>query len=102
MFWPCEDVRRQYEAHKALEAIGDLVTLNAWIDRWLSEDRRKRLHNALRAARKRERDSRQEKPKTVTLTRQAWMILSDLARRDKVTLSEVIERRLEREWLKGE
>lgn len=81
-------------------AKSDRVTLNAWCEAWLSTDQWTSLKNALRAARKRDkgRSGKSAPPVHVTLSREAWQVLSDLAKRDKVTLSEWLVRRYRDEW----
>lgn len=63
--------------------------LQRWCDRFLDADQWKQLQAVIRAGR---RDFSQHR--TVRLSRSAHEMLSKLAKRDKITLSEVIERYL--------
>jgi macrodomain Ter protein organizer (MatP/YcbG family) len=64
----------------------------------MSADQWIQLKNAIPAARKRTADLSRDPPKNVTLSHKAWRIIADLARRDDVTLSALIEDRLGKEW----
>jgi macrodomain Ter protein organizer (MatP/YcbG family) len=64
-------------------------TLQRWCDRFLDAKQWQQLQAVIRAAR---RDLSQHR--TVRLSRNAHEVLSKLATRDKITLSEVIERYL--------
>ncbi len=70
------------------------------VDQWYQ------LKNAVRAARKRKADwgeaASRSPPVNVTLSRQAWMILKDLSKRDGVVLSDFIVNRLREEWFAEE
>ena len=94
--WPSDDLLERNEFKKCR----DPVTLNVWCEKWLSGDQWQQLKTAARASRKRSRNTRRDKPKNITLTNNAWRMLSALAKRDEVTLSEFIESRLEKDWLK--
>lgn len=99
-YWLTKDVSAEFQAAEEYEtAKRDVVTLNAWCERWLTDSQWTQLKNAVRAARKRARDLTRDKPVSVTLSRRAWRILHDLAERDGATLSELIEQKLGREWL---
>jgi len=65
--------------------------LNQWCELWMTSKEWKQMKNAIRAGRRRIRDTGL---KSVTLSRYAWSILDFWAQRDGCTLSEVIERRL--------
>lgn len=98
-YWPSEDTSRQMKAaRKYHPAKGELVTLNAWCEKWLDSAQWTQLKNAIRAARKRTADLKRDPPKSVTLSHRAWQILSELARHDGLTLSALIEDRLGKEW----
>ena len=79
----------------------DPVTLNQWCERWLSTDQWQALKAALRAARqrRRQRTGARDPVVHVTLSRPAWLILSSLARRDGLTLSDWLIARHHEEWL---
>ena len=98
-YWPSEDTSRQLKAErKYKDEKRELVTLNEWCEKWLDSRQWTQLKNAIRAARKRTADMKRDPPKSVTLSRKAWRIISDLAKRDGVTLSALIEDRLGKEW----
>jgi len=61
-----------------------------------------KLKASLRAARKRLNDYIDDSgpPVTITISRDAWKILADLYKRNKLTLSEFIIKRHEKAWLK--
>lgn len=86
------------------QARGDYVALNSWCETWLSTEQWTTLKNAVRAARKRGRDhaGQNDPPVHVTLSREAWKIVSDLSKRDRVTLSEWLISRHRDEWLSSE
>lgn len=76
------------------------ITLNEWCNKWLNEIQWKQLINAIHNARNRfENQKYRPQLKTISITHSAWQILSELAEHDKVTISEVIINRLERDWL---
>lgn len=79
----------------------DPVTLAQWCEHWLNAHQRRQLQAALRAARKRRRDrtGSRDPAVNVTLSRQAWRILSDLAQQDGLTLSAWLIARHRDEWL---
>ena len=79
----------------------DLVTLSQWCNTWLTAEQWRTLKAAIRAARKRQRDhcGQRDPCVHVTLSRRAWLILSHLAKRDGVTLSQWIIQHHEKEWL---
>lgn len=93
--WLDSEACRDYQTQQR-----DLHTLNAWCQRWLDEHQWKNLKSAIRAARKRRRDMTGDRmpAKHVTLSWQAWRIVSELAKRDEVTLSQFIEQRHQGEW----
>jgi macrodomain Ter protein organizer (MatP/YcbG family) len=99
LYWPSKDTTRQLQAErKYKDAKRELVTLNEWCEKWLDSAQWTQLKNAIRAARKRTADMQRDPPKSVTLSRKAWLIISDLSKRDGVTLSALIEDRLGKEW----
>jgi hypothetical protein len=79
----------------------DLVTLSQWCNAWLTVEQWRAMKAAIRAARKRRRDQSGQRhpPVHVTLSRRAWLILSNLARRDGVTLSQWLIQHHEKAWL---
>lgn len=88
---------RTYKASRALQLLEEseignrTEKLNRWCETWLRSEEWTQLKNAVRASRRR---AKQPDIKTVTLSRNAWEILTYYADRDGVTLSEVIERKL--------
>ncbi len=102
LWWLGEDHSRDHAARKAWPtARRDPVTLDQWCQQWLDHDQKRQLQAALRAARKRRRDhqGRRDPPVNVTLAREAWLILSALARREGLTLSQWLIARHRDEWL---
>ncbi len=83
-------------------ARGDAIKLNRWCETWLNSEQWVKLKASLRAARKRLNDYIDENgpPVTITISRDAWKILSALSKRNKLTLSEFIIKRHEKAWLK--
>lgn len=63
--------------------------LNAWCEKYLSGPEWTKLKSAIR--KRRERFRRCDEHKTVTITAKAHRLLSQLATRDNVTLSEILE-----------
>jgi macrodomain Ter protein organizer (MatP/YcbG family) len=100
-YWPSDDVSRETKAERAHQkAKRDVVTLTAWGEEWLSSAQWTQLKNAVRAARRRQADLSRDPPKHVTLSHRAWLMLHELAERDTITLSELIEKKLEKAWMK--
>jgi len=100
-YWLSDDVSRETKAQRAYRAAKrDAVTLTAWGEEWLSILQWTQLKNAVRAARRRQADLSRDPPKHVTLSHRAWLMLHELAERDGVTLSEFIEKKLEKAWMK--
>jgi len=98
--WPCSDKRSRKEAEEEFRRVKrktDRDLLSDWCDRWLGATDRKRLLEALRARRKRERSMPSRK--TITIDQKAWLYLSKLAKRDKVTISEYLVRKLEKDYM---
>jgi macrodomain Ter protein organizer (MatP/YcbG family) len=81
-----------YEAHQSLVEREETASeLNAWCETWLHDALWIQLKNAIRAARRR---AKVDDMVSVTLSRNAWGILSYWAQREGCTLSEIIERRI--------
>jgi macrodomain Ter protein organizer (MatP/YcbG family) len=100
-YWVSDDVSTESKAERAFEkGRRDAVTLTAWGEEWLSSAQWTQLKNAVRAARRRRANLSRDPTKHVTLSHRAWLILHDLAERDGVTLSQFIEKRLHKAWLK--
>jgi macrodomain Ter protein organizer (MatP/YcbG family) len=100
-YWLSDDVSTQTKAERAYQKVKrDPVTLNAWCERWLTSTHWTQLKNAIRASRSRQADLSRDPHKHVTLSHKAWLMLHELAERDGVTLSEFLETKLEKSWLK--
>lgn len=100
-FWLApDDTQRIIAELEYQDAKYDSMTLNEWCKKWLNEIQWAQLKNAICIARDRI-ESQKYRPqlKTISLTHRAWQILSELAKHDKVTLSEVIINRLGEDWL---
>lgn len=81
-----------YAAQQALEGLDyDAGQLNSWCEAWFSTREWTQMKNAIRAARRR---AGEPAVKTVTLSHNAWFILSHLAERQGCTMSEIIEQHL--------
>lgn len=83
------------EAHRAFEQqVCDAITLSQWCQQWLNPEQWQRLQSALRASRYRQRVRRKPSHYGVhvhmRLTYQAWSILTQLAKRDGLTVSEFV------------
>lgn len=99
--WPglSKKARRQAEKEFRL-AVGQGPWLEDWCSRWLDEAALQRLLGAIRARRKRARQDRAGiLKKNLTLDERAWRCLKGLAARDKVTISQFIIDRLEKEYM---
>jgi len=103
---PMADLDQAYQAEQEFESLKehwkDPETLNAWAEKWLNSGQWIQLKNSIRAQRKRQRDRTNidKKPITISLTLKAHLILSTISKHDNVTLSEVIEKRLHKAYLK--
>jgi macrodomain Ter protein organizer (MatP/YcbG family) len=94
-YWPSDDTKARLSAARSFKnARRDPVTLTKWVEKHLDASQMGQLKGAIRQARKRVADLSRDKPKSVNLSHKAWLILSDLAKADGVTLSQVIEARL--------
>lgn len=104
LWWLGEDHRRDAGARGEWPtAKRDPVTFAHWCQQWLDRDQRLQLQAAVRAARRRHRNYQGDRdpPVNVTLSRQAWLILSTLARQEGLTLSQWLIARHEAEWLQA-
>jgi len=81
----------------------DAITLSQWCQQWLDQAQWQRLQAALRASRYRQRvmqsPQRYGTQVHVRLDYQAWSILTQLAKRDGVTISEFILQHHQTEYL---
>jgi macrodomain Ter protein organizer (MatP/YcbG family) len=81
-----------YAAQQTLSGLDyDADQLNGWCEQWFATREWTQMKNAIRAARRRANDPA---VKTVTLSQNAWFILSRLAEKEGCTMSEIIERHL--------
>lgn len=86
---------REYRDIKA-----DPPSFNEWCRKWMNETQWAQIKEAISLAREQKETLKRVRPdKTISLTHRAWEILSDLARQDDATLSEVIVNRLGRDWV---
>lgn len=74
--------------------------MQAWVEKNLDDTQARRMKVSIRASRRRskQRSGRVEITRTVTLTNDAYMILSTISMCDNVTLSEVIQNHLEKQF----
>lgn len=89
------------DAHTSLpDSSRDAITLSRWCQQWLNPEQWQQLKAAIRAARyrRRQHSSARDPDVHVRLTRRAWKMLSDLAQRDGVTLSDFIVRQHQEAW----
>jgi len=84
------------------KARADAEKLNRWCENHLNSEQWIQLKNAIRAARKRKNDQTgtNQPPATITISRDAWTVLSDLSKHHGLTLSEFIIKKHEKAWLK--
>lgn len=87
-------LQRTFDASRAFAGLEDHSSsqdLNNWCETWLTAHEWAQMKNAIRAGRRR---ARQPRVKSVTLSYKAWEILNYLAKRERCTISGVIEKRL--------
>ena len=90
-----DDAQRVVAELEYRDAKHNSIVLNEWCQKWLNESQWMQLKNAVRIAREQiENQKYRPQLKTISLTHQAWQILTELAKHDEVTLSEVIINRL--------
>ena len=95
--WPVADNQDAAESWKTAPETPKIV--NVWCEEWLDSRQWKQLKNSLLAARKRNRDKKTgEAVKHITLTPEAWGIISDLARHHNMTLSDFIIQQHQKQW----
>ncbi len=87
---------RMIAEQEYLQARIEQANFNAWCQKWLNENQWAEIKQAICLARGRQEiKSRYIEPdKMISVTHQAWQILSAIALQDQVTLSEVIINRL--------
>jgi macrodomain Ter protein organizer (MatP/YcbG family) len=89
-----ETTARQRSELSSLQLNGtktkQLITLNQWCEQVLSSDQWASLKTAIRKRRQRKSND----DITITISRQAHAKLTEIAKRDRVTLSQAIERNL--------
>ncbi len=98
---PLEDPTAFTDARSEFWAIKKPQELNDWCEEWISRRQWIQLQTAIRAARKRKKDMKSPDGgnKHIALSRKAWSVLSDLAKRDGITISEFIITRHVSEWM---
>jgi macrodomain Ter protein organizer (MatP/YcbG family) len=85
-----------------IKSSGRLEALNAWAEKYLSTEEWVKMKNAIRAQRKRQSDQRSFQRKiSIDISVTASCILREISKRDNVTLSQVIEKYLEPEFMKS-
>lgn len=101
LYWLGEDASQGIVAEREYQdAKTNPNDLNAWCEKWLHETQWAQLKNAISIARDQiEKQKYRPQLKTVSLTHNAWEILSELAKNEGLTLSELIVNRLGNEWL---
>jgi macrodomain Ter protein organizer (MatP/YcbG family) len=102
--FPSGDFEVRFEAGEKFPKIKitDFEELNTWCEKWMNSKEWKQLKNTLRAARKRRMTKLDDRKKSVDLTAKAHFMLSQIAKRDGLTLSETIVKYLrvemEKHW----
>ncbi|MCC6916924.1 hypothetical protein [Nitrosomonas sp.] len=88
--------RRAMARQEYQQARTDPDSFNAWCHKWLNENQWIEIKQAICVARGRqEKRLRYIEPnKTISVTNEAWKILTELALKDQLSLSEVIVNRL--------
>lgn len=104
LYWLGEDASQGITAeHEYQDAKANPNDLNAWCEKWLHDTQWAQLKNAISIARDQiEKQKYRPQLKTVSLTHNAWEILSELAKSEGLTLSELIVNRLGNEWLNSD
>lgn len=85
--WPNVEDARKAQARFMLVETPE--SLQAWCDRYLTAQQWKRIRDYIRAARRNSDDY-----KSIKISANAWQILSDIAERDTLTYSDIIEKHL--------
>lgn len=94
--------RAMKEFENRTTGIGCQEALNAWAEKYLSTEEWVKMKNAIRAQRKRQSDRRSSQRKvSIDISVTASCILREISKRDNVTLSQVIEKYLEPEFMKS-
>lgn len=90
------------EARSTWEVIesSNRFAVEKWCNTHLDEAQLVQMGSAVRNAKWRERNKSRDGVKKINLDYQAWVILSELAKHDGVTLSEAIISRLEAEYFR--
>lgn len=78
----------------------DVEALQMWCEKYLAEKAWKQMKTTIRAARMRSGQEYGEK-KQITLSNQAWCMLSGIAEAERATLSQVVEKHLKKAYLKA-
>lgn len=101
--WFDGDTSKAVKAEREFNKIqsGDAEALNGWAEQWFSGAIWTQMKYAIRARRKRglEKYDVEKAKKQVTLEHHAWQILSTIAEKEGVTLSQVINTYLNKQYL---
>lgn len=97
-WYPTDDFDTNEAARRAFQSARDEEDLTRWGEKYLDLGQWQQLKSAIRQRRRR---AKYPDVRNVTLTKQAHWILSAIAERDGVTLSQVIEEYLADEWTKA-
>jgi macrodomain Ter protein organizer (MatP/YcbG family) len=90
-----DDTQRLSAEREYRDAKHDSITLNKWCQKWLNETQWVQLKNVISIERNRIESQKHKSPlKVISITHTAWQILSELAKHDDITISEVIINRL--------
>ena len=75
--------------------------LNEWCENYLNKEQWKKLKGAIRAKRKRSTTKPDDKKISTDLDFNAWRMLSAVAKSEKITLSQAIEKNISKAYLKA-
>ena len=96
-YYPTADTN--FDANKSFKkAFSKIELLNQWVEDYLSNEQRKQLIGAIRQQRRRKGHP---EVKTISISFEAWRYIEEISKRDEVTLSQVIEKYLRKEYLKA-
>ena len=96
-YYPTADTN--YDAEKSFrKAHSKVEAINSWTDKYLSKKQKEQLKGAIRQSRRRKKNPA---VKTVSISFTAWLYIQEIAERDKVTISAVLEKHLRKEYLKA-
>jgi macrodomain Ter protein organizer (MatP/YcbG family) len=99
--WMWPDCDNHHNARDMFDNLKrDPLTLQQWCDQFLNPNQWQQLKNAIRSHRRQNNSQKDDNKnyKSMKLKWRAHMILSDLAIRDRLTLSDTIEKYLMPHW----